>query len=74
LFDVFNLGTGRGLRIEGIDICGKTGTAENFAKSGGKKFSARPLHICGIHLRTIQKSQLLYPCRKWRLWAAITGQ
>jgi penicillin-binding protein 2 len=41
LFDVFNLGTGRGLRIEGIDICGKTGTAENFAKSVRKKNSVQ---------------------------------
>jgi penicillin-binding protein 2 len=37
LFDVYNLGTGRSLRVEGIDICGKTGTAENFAKINGKK-------------------------------------
>lgn len=37
LFDVYNLGTARSLRVEGIDICGKTGTSENFAKIGGKK-------------------------------------
>jgi len=37
LFDVYNLGTARGLRVDGIDICGKTGTAENFARIGGKK-------------------------------------
>ena len=35
LFDVYNSGTARALRVEGIDICGKTGTAENFAKIGG---------------------------------------
>lgn len=35
LFDVYNLGTAKSLRVEGIDICGKTGTAENFAKIGG---------------------------------------
>lgn len=35
LFDVYNLGTAKGLRVEGINICGKTGTAENFAKIGG---------------------------------------
>ncbi|SHF96025.1 penicillin-binding protein 2 [Flavobacterium fluvii] len=37
LFDVYNMGTASGLRVEGIDICGKTGTAENFAKIGGKR-------------------------------------
>ncbi len=37
LFDVYNLGTARGLRVEGIDICGKTGTAENYAKINGKR-------------------------------------
>ena len=37
LFDVYNFGTASGLRVEGIDICGKTGTAENFAKIGGKR-------------------------------------
>ncbi len=37
LFDVYNLGTARSLRAEGIDICGKTGTAENFAKINGKR-------------------------------------
>lgn len=37
LFDVYNLGTAHGLRVEGIDICGKTGTAENYAKINGKR-------------------------------------
>ena len=35
LFDVYNMGTAAGLRVQGIDICGKTGTAENFAKING---------------------------------------
>jgi penicillin-binding protein 2 len=37
LFDVYNKGTAHALRVEGIDICGKTGTAENFAKINGKR-------------------------------------
>ncbi|MDN3671632.1 penicillin-binding protein 2 [Flavobacterium branchiarum] len=37
LFDVYNRGTASRLRVEGIDICGKTGTAENFAKINGKR-------------------------------------
>jgi penicillin-binding protein 2 len=37
LFDVYNFGTAHGLNVEGIDICGKTGTAENFAKVDGKR-------------------------------------
>jgi penicillin-binding protein 2 len=37
LFDVYNLGTAYYLKVEGIDICGKTGTAENFAKIAGKR-------------------------------------
>ena len=37
LFDVYNKGTAYSLRVEGIDICGKTGTAENFAKINGKR-------------------------------------
>jgi penicillin-binding protein 2 len=37
LFDVYNHGTAYALRVEGIDICGKTGTAENFAKIDGKR-------------------------------------
>ncbi|OUS03376.1 penicillin-binding protein 2 [Flavobacteriales bacterium 33_180_T64] len=32
MFDVYNKGTAATLRIPGIDICGKTGTAENFVK------------------------------------------
>jgi penicillin-binding protein 2 len=35
LFDVYNKGTASRLRVEGIDICGKTGTAENFTKING---------------------------------------
>jgi penicillin-binding protein 2 len=39
LFGVFNYpgGTGNALQVEGIDICGKTGTPENFAKINGKR-------------------------------------
>lgn len=37
LFDVYNFGTAHSLRVEGIEICGKTGTAENFAKVNGKR-------------------------------------
>ena len=37
LFAVYNGGTASSLRIEGIDICGKTGTSENFAKINGKR-------------------------------------
>ena len=35
LFGVYNEGTARSLKVEGIDICGKTGTAENFTKING---------------------------------------
>lgn len=35
MFDVYNMGTASRLRVEGIDICGKTGTAENFTKING---------------------------------------
>ncbi|MBG6109414.1 penicillin-binding protein 2 [Flavobacterium sp. CG_23.5] len=41
LFDVYNLGTASSLRVEGIDICGKTGTAENFARIGGKRIQLK---------------------------------
>ncbi|EIA09649.1 penicillin-binding protein 2 [Flavobacterium frigoris] len=37
LFDVYNVGTASSLRVEGIDIAGKTGTAENYTKIGGKR-------------------------------------
>ncbi|RCW90154.1 peptidoglycan D,D-transpeptidase FtsI family protein [Winogradskyella arenosi] len=32
MFDVYNKGTAQSLKVPGIDICGKTGTAENFIK------------------------------------------
>lgn len=37
LFDVYNLGTAHGLNVAGIEICGKTGTAENYLKVNGKR-------------------------------------
>jgi len=37
MFDVYNKGTAAALRVSGIDICGKTGTAENFIKINGVK-------------------------------------
>lgn len=37
MFDVYNKGTAKYLQIPGIEICGKTGTAENYAIIQGKK-------------------------------------
>ncbi|WP_066224082.1 penicillin-binding protein 2 [Formosa haliotis] len=37
MFDVYNKGTAASLQVKGIEICGKTGTAENFVKIDGKK-------------------------------------
>jgi penicillin-binding protein 2 len=37
LFDVYNMGTAFALKVDGIEICGKTGTAENYAKINGKR-------------------------------------
>ena len=32
MYDVYNKGTAKHLQVKGIEICGKTGTAENFVK------------------------------------------
>ena len=37
MFDVFEMGTARYSKVEGIEICGKTGTAENSKRVNGKK-------------------------------------
>lgn len=37
LNDVYNYGTATNLRIPDIEICGKTGTAENYTKINGKR-------------------------------------
>lgn len=37
MYDVYNKGTASYIRIPGIEICGKTGTAENFTKIDGKR-------------------------------------
>ena len=37
MFNVYNYGTANYLQIPGIEICGKTGTAENFINIDGKK-------------------------------------
>ena len=41
MHEVFKTGTGKWSQVKGIEICGKTGTAENFAKIDGKKYSSR---------------------------------
>jgi penicillin-binding protein 2 len=41
LFDVYNLGTASRLKVPGIDICGKTGTAENFIRINGQKIQGK---------------------------------
>lgn len=37
MFDVYNKGTAASLQVPGIEICGKTGTAENYMKIDGVK-------------------------------------
>jgi penicillin-binding protein 2 len=37
LLGVYNQGTGYALRVEGLNICGKTGTAENYARIGNSR-------------------------------------
>ena len=37
MFDVYNRGTAAHLQVPGIEICGKTGTAENFVRIDGKR-------------------------------------
>ena len=37
MYDVFEIGTARYSKVEGIEICGKTGTAENFKRINGEK-------------------------------------
>lgn len=37
MFDVYNKGTAKYLQVPGIEICGKTGTAENFTRIDGKR-------------------------------------
>lgn len=37
MFDVYNKGTAASLQVKGLEICGKTGTAENFVKIDGEK-------------------------------------
>jgi penicillin-binding protein 2 len=37
MHEVFKTGTGKWSQVNGIEICGKTGTVENFANINGKK-------------------------------------
>ncbi len=37
MHDVFKTGTGRYSQVKGVDICGKTGTVENYTKINGKR-------------------------------------
>jgi penicillin-binding protein 2 len=37
MHEVFKTGTGKFSRVKGIDICGKTGTVENFTRINGQK-------------------------------------
>lgn len=36
--DVYKTGTAKHVQIKGIDICGKTGTVQNYIRKNGKKF------------------------------------
>lgn len=36
--DVFKFGTGRSVQVEELEMCGKTGTVENFTRINGKRY------------------------------------
>jgi penicillin-binding protein 2 len=46
--DVVDLGTGRGAKIPGINICAKTGTAENYRRIDGRRIKLKDnsLFVC----------------------------
>jgi penicillin-binding protein 2 len=73
LFDVYNLGTASTLRVEGIDIAGKTGTAENFAKIDGKRVQLKDHSIfVAFAPRTTRKSPLPF-WSKMEVWSNDKG-
>ena len=41
LADVYNIGTASSLKVEGLQICGKTGTAENKIRVAGKTYQLK---------------------------------
>ena len=41
LADVYNVGTASTLKVEGLQICGKTGTAENKIRVAGKTYQLK---------------------------------
>lgn len=41
LADVYNVGTAYNLKVEGLEICGKTGTAENKIRVAGKTYQLK---------------------------------
>jgi penicillin-binding protein 2 len=42
LAEVFKTGTAYFLKVDGMEICGKTGTADNFARVNGKQVMLKP--------------------------------
>lgn len=42
LAEVFKTGTAYFLKVDGVEICGKTGTADNFARVNGKQVMLKP--------------------------------
>jgi penicillin-binding protein 2 len=71
LFDVYNLGTASTLRVEGIDIAGKTGTAENFAKIDGKRVQLKDHSILSLLPQGQPENRHCHSGRKWRFGATI---
>jgi penicillin-binding protein 2 len=71
LFDVYNLGTASTLRVEGIDIAGKTGTAENFAKLEEKSSTEGSLYF--VFAPKDNQNCHRHFSGKWWLWTTIAG-
>jgi penicillin-binding protein 2 len=72
LFDVYNLGTASTLRVEGIDIAGKTGTAENFAKIDGKRVQLKDHSILSLP-QGQPENRHCHSGGKWRVWSNDSG-
>ena len=69
MYEVFKTGTGRFNQIKGIQICGKTGTSENYAVVNGERVKLEDHSILvAFAPKDNPKIAIAIFVGKWRLW------